>query len=84
MKWRTASKSPTSGRSSSSGIRYTHCEGFARSVTAQVCDVTKPLMSVHKLVKAGHKVVFDENGAYIEHKGTKERIWLQESGACIC
>ena len=59
---------------------YTHLEGFARSVTAQVCDVNKPLMSVHKLVKAGHKVVFDEPGAYIEHKTTGERIWLQENG----
>ena len=37
-------------------------------------------MSAHKLVKAGHKVVFDEPGAYIEHKATRERIWLQESG----
>ena len=59
---------------------YTHLKGFARSVTAQVCDVKKPLMSVHKLVKAGHKVVFDEPGAYIEHKTTGERIWLQETG----
>ena len=59
---------------------YTHCEGFARSVTVQVCDVTKPLMSVHKMVKASHKVVVDEDGAYIEHKATQERIWLQESG----
>ena len=58
----------------------THSEGYGRSITAQVCNVRKPLMSVHKLVTAGHRVVFDEPGAYIENKTTKERIQLQESG----
>ena len=56
----------------------THEKGYAKSITAQVADVKKPLMSVHRLVQAGHRVVFDEPGAYIEHKATKERIWLQE------
>ena len=34
-------------------------EGLVRRMTAQVCDVDKPLLSVSKMVKAGHTVVFD-------------------------
>ena len=53
-------------------------EGLNRCVTAQVCDVNKALMSVKKIVAAGNKVVFDEEGSYIEDKRTKEKIWLRE------
>ena len=58
----------------------THDERIPRELTAQVADVKQPLMSVMRLVQAGHRVVFDEPGAYIEHKASKERIWLQEQG----
>lgn len=54
-------------------------EGYRRSITAQVCDVNKPLMSVKRLIETGHSVVFDEPGAYIEHKASGERIWLKEN-----
>ena len=40
---------------------FTDQEGFPRHVTAQVCDVSKPLMSVAKLVKTGNTVVFTGN-----------------------
>ena len=69
---------PNLGQQWINGI--TDGEGLARSITAQVCDVNKPLMSVHKLVQSGHAVVFDEIGAYIEHNASGERIWLRESG----
>ena len=55
-------------------------EGFVRGITAQVCDVNKPLLSVSKLVQSGNTVVFDSDGAYVEDKGTGERMWLKESG----
>ena len=47
-------------------------EGLSRSITAQVCDVNKALLSVQKVVKAGNRVVFEEEGSYIESKGTGE------------
>ena len=55
-------------------------EGLRRSMKAQVCDVNKALLSVHKLVKAGNKVVFEDEGSYVEDKTTGERMWLQEKG----
>jgi hypothetical protein len=55
-------------------------EGVARTLTAQVCDVNKSLLSVKKVVKAGNRVVFDDEGSYIEDKGTGERMWLKEEG----
>ena len=55
-------------------------EGIGRAITAQVCDVSRPLMSVHKLVQAGNTVVFSPNGAYIEDAHGREYINLQEKG----
>ena len=55
-------------------------EGVERKLTAQACDVNKTLMSVSKIAKAGNKVVFDEEGSYIEDKQTNERIWMQRIG----
>ena len=34
-------------------------EGALRHITAQVCEVNKPLLSVSKVVVAGNRVVFD-------------------------
>ena len=55
-------------------------EGMQRSLKAQVCDVNKALLSVHKLVQTGHRVVFDSQNSYIEDRDTKEKMWLQEKG----
>ena len=55
-------------------------EGLERSLKAQMCDVNKALLSVHKLVQAGNRVVFDESGSYIEDRTTHEKMWLQEKG----
>ena len=50
-----------------------------RNMTAQVCDVNKALLSVKKVVKAGNRVVFDEDGSYIEDKQTGEKMWMEEN-----
>ena len=55
-------------------------EGTRRSVTAQVCDVNKGLMSVAKLVNAGHTVVFAREGSRIIDDATGETIELHQSG----
>jgi hypothetical protein len=36
--------------------------GLARNITAQVCDVNKALLSVKKIIAAGNRVTFDEEG----------------------
>jgi ribosomal protein L34E len=55
-------------------------EGVRRRFVAQVTDVNKGLLSVSKLAKAGHKIVFDTEGSYIEDKATGEVMNLTESG----
>ena len=55
-------------------------KGTARNVLAQVCEVNKALLSVHKAVKAGNRVVFDPEGSYIEEIATGERLQLKEQG----
>ena len=47
---------------------------------AQVCEVNKALLSVSKAVTARNKVVFDEDGGYIERKLTGQRTWLTDEG----
>ena len=53
-------------------------EGLKKAVKAQVCDVNEALMSVRKMAKAGNRVVFDEEGSYIENKSTGRRMWMKE------
>ncbi len=54
-------------------------DGVARSITAQVCDVNKALLSVSRLAKQGYRVVFDTD-SFIEDKTTGEKMWLTEEG----
>ena len=51
-----------------------------RAITVQVCNVNKALLSVKKTCRTGHRVVFDDDGSYIENKATKERTPLKEEG----
>ena len=60
-------------------VAYTE-EGSMRSLTAQVCEVNKPLLSVCKVIAGGSRVVFDQDGSYIENKVTGERTWLKHQG----
>ena len=55
-------------------------DGTKREITAQVCDVNKPLLSVSKMVAAGNRVVFEQDSSYIENIETGERVWLKERG----
>ena len=57
-----------------------HWEGNLRNIRAQVFDVSKPLMSVSRLVGAGNSVVFSPTEAYIEDGQTGERVHLEEHG----
>ena len=58
-------------------------EGVTPSITAQVCAVNKALMSVKKVMRADNRVVFDEEGTYIEDKVTGEKIWATDDGGMI-
>ena len=55
-------------------------EGVLRELTCQVCEVNKPLLSVHKVVQAGNRVVFEPSGAWIEDTVTGEVMALREQG----
>ena len=49
-----------------------------KGITAQVCKVHRPLMSVKKICKNGQRVVFDDESSYVENKETGERIKVVE------
>ena len=49
-----------------------------RGMTFQAAPVSKPLGSVKRICAAGHRVVFDEDGSYIENKTTGEINMLRE------
>ena len=49
-----------------------------KGITAQVCKVHRPLMSVKKICRNGQRVVFDEDGSYVENKMTVEKIKVVE------
>ena len=59
-------------------------EGALRDMKFTVCDVSKALGSVSQMCKTGHRVAFNfswsNQGSYIEHISTGERLWLQEEG----
>ena len=49
-----------------------------KAMTVQVCSVHRPLMSVKMVCRAGHRVVFDDAGSYVENKTTLERLKIEE------
>ena len=49
-----------------------------KAVTAQVADITQPLMAVKKMTKSGYQVIFDEEGSGALNKVTKEWIPMSE------
>ena len=54
--------------------------GMLRRMTAQVCGVSKPLLSVKRILQAGNRVVFDPEGSYIEDVRSGEVSMLKEEG----
>ena len=55
-------------------------EGVIRRMAFQVCKSSKALGSVSKMCKAGHRVVFDDDGSYIQDKNAGEHS--DPAGAC--
>ena len=53
-------------------------DGAVSEITAQVCDVNKALLSVKRVIGKGNRVVFDEEGSYIEDKKIGQAHWLEE------
>ena len=55
-------------------------QGQLKNMTFQLCDMTRPLASVAKIVEAGHSVVFnpsqDPRGSYTQNCNTGEKTWL--------
>ena len=49
-----------------------------RSMKLCAAPVTRPLASVKKICKAGHMVIFDEDGSYIYNKASGEINMLRE------
>ena len=54
--------------------------GDKRTMTMQVAKgIAKPLGSVSRICAAGHRVVFDDDGSYIQHKETGNLTPLRQS-----
>ena len=53
-------------------------EDGQKAVIAQVCVVTKNLLSVSGMTRNGHRVVFDDDGSYIEDKASGEKSWMHK------
>ena len=53
--------------------------GQSRMMTFQCAKTTKALGSVSKICSNGNRVVFDDEGSYIENKVTGEKLWLEQS-----
>ena len=53
-------------------------EKVARGIRALVCDVSKAMLSVSKIVSARSRVVFDLGGPFMEDTATNELRWMQE------
>ena len=54
--------------------------GDWKSMKFQMCNVTRPLASVHKICEKGHSVVFnpswDRRGSFILDHGAGDKTWL--------
>ena len=59
-------------------MHVSFAEGMERYLTAQVTDVSKPLLSVSQMVKAGNTVVFSPQGAWIYEEASGECMELEE------
>ena len=51
-----------------------------KALSHKICAVNKSLMSVSKITGKGNRVIFDDDGSFIEDKVSGEKTWLQQSG----
>ena len=61
-------------------VEVTTKAGSRCTVRMQVTGVRKSLMSVSKVCDAGHRVIFDKHGGYIEHETTGQRTSFERKG----
>lgn len=54
--------------------------GDTRTMTFQVADVTKPLAPAGRITSKGHRIVLDDDKAYIQHETTGRKIQLHKKG----
>ena len=73
--------------SASGGVIYNEGERDVKGITEdgqevgmtfQVTKVRGPLGSVRRICEAGNKVVFDDDGSYIENKKSKKRTTIEK------
>ena len=48
----------------------------------QIADVKQALGSLRRMCEAGSRVAFDDEGSYVEHKGSGERSELHRARGC--
>ena len=59
-------------------------QGIERSITAQVTNVNKPLLSVSQICGKDHRVVFDKEASYTEDKTIGEVIpMIEKNGTYV-
>ena len=58
-------------------------EGHQCGVTFQVCDVSRPLLSVTAMTSKGNHVVFHDNGGNITGRDGKKMHFRKENGVYI-
>ena len=65
-------------------VAFENSVGTAGKILFQVANITKPLVSVSKLLDDGHQVVFDARASYIIHIETGRNMMLKrERGGLI-
>ena len=56
--------------------------GEEASMRFQVAEVTKALGAVGKICEAGNRVIFDEEGSFIEDKKTGRKTTIRKERGC--
>jgi hypothetical protein len=65
-------------------LKVKTAEGEKFIVRTQLTDVRKPLMSVSKVCDEGNRVIFEENGGFIENKKSGQRTnFLREGNVSV-
>jgi hypothetical protein len=55
--------------------------GSPMNIDFDIAKITRPLMSVSEMVKKHYRVVFDDDGSYIENKRTGEWVDVRQEGS---
>ena len=53
-------------------------EGVEKRLVLQVCEVNQGLISASKLAASGNRVIFDDDGSYVENKMSGQKTWLEK------